>query len=787
MTLVLSLPSLHSGCFAGALWNCMRPVAPAVLMAVLSVAAKAQATLPSAPEPTLSAAQEEKVALKAQATPSSTPEATPPAAQEKEVATKAQATPPSAPQPTPTPEPEDKIIKGYITHQSIELGGHIVEQSGSGAMYDTLVNLQSGPRILNQSLTMHATGPSHPIFFDDLSTSSFGYGGDPINVTLLNVSKGRIYDFHGSYRRDRQYFDYDLLANPLIPPNSEPFVPSLNSPHLFNTVRQITDLNLTLAPLSRVSFRAGYNHNINQGPSYSSVHEGTDALLLQNWRNSTDAYIAGIDWKPDYKSTFSYDQFITYYKGNTNWQLSGLNYSLSNGAPVSLGLNMSSVWGTPCSAPFNSDGTVNPSCNAYLAYTRSSPTRTLFPTEQFRFQSQAVPNFKFNGRVLYNGTTSNLYNYNEFFNGFTSRGTVRQTIVSGSARARRINVNGDIGFVWQLSPKISATEVYDFWYFRIHGENSLTETDYTGASMLVPPGNPTTTTTPDSQFLNQETNSTTTSLAWDVTARARVSVGYRYRSQTIAQIGDITPINQNWGLFGASLRPNSQLRINFNFDGMYADNAFTRISPRQLQHYVGRATYQPRSWLNFSGAVNIYEARNNVQTVNHLEHNRNFSFGASIAPGEKWSTDLSYSYNSAFSSTILCYASTPAPPTAGVAPPVCAQAGTPLLSSGYYNAPTQFGSVGFVFTPISRLHAKAGYRISAVNGSTDAMNVRQVNGSLQSYYQTPYAELLFDLETKWKWKADYNFYGYGEGLPIGPTLPRNFHGNVITLSVNYAF
>jgi hypothetical protein len=240
-------------------------------------------------------------------------------------------------------------------------------------------------------------------------------------------------------------------------------------------------------------------------------------------------------------------------------------------------------------------------------------------------------------------------------------------------------------------------------------------------------------------------------------------------------------------LFGIYLRPNSQLRINFNFDGMYADNTFTRISPRQLQHYVGRAIYQPRPWLNFSGAVNIYEARNNVQTVNHLEHNRNFSFGASITPGEKWSTDLSYSYNSAFSSTLLCYASTPPPPTAGTAPPICAQAGTPLSSTGYYNAPTQFGSVGFVFSPINRLHGKAGYRISSVNGSTQVMNIRQVNGSLQSYFQTPYAQLVFDLEQKWAWKADYNFYGYGEGLPIGPTLPRNFHGNVVTLSVTYAF
>ena len=47
------------------------------------------------------------------------------------------------------------MIKGYITHQSIELGGHIVDQSGSGAMYDTLVNLQSGPRIL-QSVAHNA-------------------------------------------------------------------------------------------------------------------------------------------------------------------------------------------------------------------------------------------------------------------------------------------------------------------------------------------------------------------------------------------------------------------------------------------------------------------------------------------------------------------------------------------------------------------------------------------------------------------------------------------------------
>ena len=135
---------------------------------------------------------------------------------------------------------------------------------------------------------------------------------------MVYMSKGRIYDFRGSYRRYRQYFDYNLLANPLIPSNSDPFVPVLSSPHLFNTARRLTDLNLTLAPLSKVSVRFGYNHNINQGPSYSTVHVSTDALLYQNWRNSTDAWIGGVDWKPDPRTTFSYDQFFTHYKGNTS-------------------------------------------------------------------------------------------------------------------------------------------------------------------------------------------------------------------------------------------------------------------------------------------------------------------------------------------------------------------------------------------------------------------------------------------------------------------------------------
>ena len=105
---------------------------------------------------------------------------------------------------------------------------------------------------------------------------------------------------------------------------------------------------------------------------------------------------------------------------------------------------------------------------------------------------------------------------------------------------------------------------------------------------------------------------------------------------------------------------------------MYADNSFTRISPRQLQHYVLRTNYKAKTWLNFSGTINILEDRDNIQTVNHLAHNRDFSFSTVITPSEKWSIDLSYSYDDIFSTTLECYTATPVVSGHPAGPRMCA-------------------------------------------------------------------------------------------------------------------
>jgi hypothetical protein len=702
-------------------------------------------------------------------------------------------------------DPNGTVKDGYAIHQSFDLGGHVVDHSGSDAMYDTLVNLQSGPRILNHSLEMHAVDkPKYP-FFDTLTTNSSGYGGDPNNFTMLRMSKGKLYDFQGFFRRDRQYFDYNLLNNPLIPAgvasNGYTFPPVLNSPHFFNTVRRMTDLNLTMLPLSRISFRAGYSQNLTEGPTGSSIHMGTEALLLQNWRNNTDSWSGAVDWKVFSKTTLTYEEYVTHFKGDTSWQLTGLNLQLSNAAPVTIGFdNVSSPSCTGGPAILNSatiPATANGSCNGYLQYSRYAPTRTLFPTEEFRFRSANIKNVQMNGRIRYTSANMNLPSYNEYFSGLESRTNLRAATTTGYSIAKRVNVSADYGIVWQVTESISLSNQYDFWDFRQPGYNYLSEVDQSGNSMLSPPkaSQPPLISSANT-FLGQKTGINTLSATWQASPRASVSLGYRYSSRTIersstadtdANAAYTLHIHENGGLFGFALLPTSQWRINGNFELGYADRTYTQITPRASQHYQVHITYKPKTWATVSGSFNDLERRNNVINVNHLDHSRSAMISASLMPGEHYGLDLNYGYVDVFSQSGLCYTATPAP--AGVVNiPSGTGCGTNVyLSNGHYDAPTHYGAIGVTLAPVTRLRSTLGYRISSVDGATEFLNPRQVPGSLQSQYQSTYASVAWTLHPGWIWKGDWNYYGYGEGASVGPTQARSFHGNVYTFGMHYEF
>jgi hypothetical protein len=218
------------------------------------------------------------------------------------------------------PGTTEVVSGGYVIHQSMELGVRVSDTTGSAAMYDTLVDLHSGPRVLDQMLSMRSEN-HQGVLFDNLLVHSMGWGGDPDNYLRLSADKDRWYDFRASFRRDQDFFDYNLLGNPLNPTTSVPNVPVDASPHSFATRRRMSDLDLTLLPQSVLSFRLGYSRNNMTGPSFSSIHEGTDGYLYQPWNTTLNSYRAGADWKFLPRSVLSYDHFLDYYKGDTSWQL----------------------------------------------------------------------------------------------------------------------------------------------------------------------------------------------------------------------------------------------------------------------------------------------------------------------------------------------------------------------------------------------------------------------------------------------------------------------------------
>jgi hypothetical protein len=112
------------------------------------------------------------------------------------------------------------IQVGYVIHQSTELGYRFQSRTGSDAMYETLVDLHQGPRILEQSLSMRSQD-NHGLLFDNLSINSFGW----VAIRERSTCAGRQESVVSAARivpSDQNAFDYNLLANPLNPPTSTP-------------------------------------------------------------------------------------------------------------------------------------------------------------------------------------------------------------------------------------------------------------------------------------------------------------------------------------------------------------------------------------------------------------------------------------------------------------------------------------------------------------------------------------------------------------------------------------
>jgi hypothetical protein len=370
-------------------------------------------------------------------------------------------------------QPSEGVNVGnYNIQQSLEFGGRVTNLRGNTDVYDTFVNLGSGLRLYDQTLSMRSLNHNGSLF-DNLYVSSFGYGGDPNDATRLRMYKNKWYDFSGSFRRDKYFWDYGLLANPLNPPTSNPSLILTNSPHLFDTARRMSDFRLTLLPQSRVRVRLGYSRNIDEGPSLTTIHEGTETDLFQQVKTTSNSYQVGLDFHLLPRTTFSYDQFLNDYKGDTSIVDQNLNYTLSNGVPVDLGIAFNTAATQPCAVPLTNAATTPPTasaaCNAFISYSRVGAPRTSQPTEQVSFESNYFHNLNMAGRASYSAATDNVLGYDEIFNGSITRSLQRGLTTSGVVGSRRVSATADWAATYTVTQKLRIVDEFRFNNYRLPG------------------------------------------------------------------------------------------------------------------------------------------------------------------------------------------------------------------------------------------------------------------------------------------------------------------------------
>jgi len=495
------------------------------------------------------------------------------------------ATPPAAPG-APVSAPD-----GYVLHQAIDVGGHMNSLQGSGAMYDSMINQKSGPRVLGETFELHAAPGNKNPLVDDLKAFSNGFGGDPNNFAKLDFSKGKVYEFSGMFRRDRRYFDYDLLGNPNIPsgqtmpigPTATPTGtlawPQLNtSAFLFNTVRRMTDTSLTLLPLSKVTFRVSYSHNTMEGPSLSpsgyQIAGSYDLLLQEYQRHSTDDFTGDFEWKPIQGTRLTFETQVDHYKGNSFFTLDPSYFTVqeADGTKVALLSNYdawtpytssscvsTSMGGNPMLTASSTGGLpiINPACAVSSSYLRTQPTRVIFPTGILRLQSTSIKNISMNGEFHYTRANMTLPSYYDFFQGLSK--TTRSMAYTAIAAAKREAVAADYGIVWQIMPKFSLSEQID--YSDVHQPGTATMTS--GTTVSTPSdsttstgnetiNNPTLTTAnaaagsstsegsgnigaPLPDYFGQKFITNNLTGTWDATARSTFSLTYRYRTHVIGE------------------------------------------------------------------------------------------------------------------------------------------------------------------------------------------------------------------------------------------------------------
>jgi hypothetical protein len=483
------------------------------------------------------------------------------------------------PTPDPVGPPAGDNLSDYNIVNSFETGYRWTSLGGNLDEYKSQVNFDSGPRLLGSSFGMYSRD-GHGKYFDELTLTTVGLGGDPYESATLRIAKNNLYRFDMTWRLNDYY-------NPGLTSAGQQGV------NFRDTQYTSQDDDLTLFPQSKFKIFIGYSRSVQEGPEITNI--GNLLAPTATITPSTVAFTSLRDATNEYRLGNEFQLFGVTVNWMHGWQDFKEDF-----------LTPPAVAGTPNTLLTNPYHGTSP-------YWRVG----LFSNKKW---------FNLNGRFTYAGSRrAYVSDQSPFLPGGNPNLGAFQVVTMGTGN--RPAATGNLSMSIFLSPKLTLTNSTGLSNIRTEGDYEFLQLN-NGTGQFV---------TQDFQYLGIRTITNNTDLNYQMRKWIGFFAGYNYSDRSIGSILTLgAPLYQqtnilNAGVFGLRVRPLPPLTILLDGEVGHANRPFTPKSDKNYQTLNARVQYKKKSLLLSAYAQTNYN-NDSIAITAFSSHARTYAANFSWAP-----------------------------------------------------------------------------------------------------------------------------------------------------------
>lgn len=492
-------------------------------------------------------------------------------------------------------------------------------QTGVGGSYQTyrsIVNLESGPKLLGTEFTI---ADPKKRFFDRMDVRAYNWGDDPYSTLHVNMRKTKLYDLNVDYRNIAYFSNLPSFSDPLL---SRGIVLNEQSR---DERKRVTTVGLELLPGNWIVPYLSFGRASDSGSAVNTFESDANVYPVQSLlRNSQNDYRGGVRLSL-HRLHITLEQGGTTYKDDQrNYQAPGsVNYG--NNALPYLGqtLDLTSllqaygIRGNSIYSRALATAHVNEWLDVYGQFLFSQPD------SHVNYQQYNSGEFVFAQQLLFY--------------------TTQQYLLSAEAKLPHTTAS-------------AGADLRPFQRLRIL-QSWLTDRLHTNSSAAAFQ-NPATTAGLLASSLVTNYNQEQVDFLYDVTAKLNLRGGYRYvwgnandltlPAQGLASM-DRATLHSNVGITGITYRPASRVSLHGDLEASSSSGGYFLTSLYNYQKLRLRATYQATGSLQVSLNASLLNNRTPSPAggaYDYLAHQESISFVYSPAARKNWNIQGSYSRSS---------------------------------------------------------------------------------------------------------------------------------------------